>query len=198
LNTTEQSFADFYVLDKPVSANFVISCSGLFRDQLGSSRGISNETDRQHLMKLRAQADGLITGGNTARVENYSASTARNTYVFTQKSLQDGLKRLTFTSRESIIDIFGLLAKRHSKTLIEAGPSLLRQFLDSHVVDTLFLTVTHRAEDCVCSALEIHENLPSKAASDLLGIPADYRRTALVLSGTCLTRLDFGEPSLSS
>jgi riboflavin biosynthesis pyrimidine reductase len=52
-------------------SNHVVDQNGRFFDDSGSSRGISNETDRQLLIALRAKSDAVIVDAATARSEKY-------------------------------------------------------------------------------------------------------------------------------
>jgi hypothetical protein len=188
------SIAEFYNLDRAVSANFVMSCSGLFVDGQGSSRGISNETDRRHLVRLRRQADALVTGGQTAKIENYAPSSNHETYVFSKNPVRDGLEQLHFTNQEGLIQAVCALKMNHTRVLVEAGPGLLRHMFRANLVQSLFLSITHDAENCKCTARQISGCLPNQAAVKLLTLPRETIRRAVTISGTCLSRLDFGEP----
>ena len=54
--------------------NLVSDIDGNFSGSNGSSRDISNESDRQVLLGLRETADGILTTAKTARVEAYRRS----------------------------------------------------------------------------------------------------------------------------
>jgi len=198
LNSAAEASADFYILDKPVSANFVIDCQGHFADSRGSSRGISNDVDRNHLSLLRRQADAIVTGGATARVEKYAPSTQYVTYVFTTQELVPGLIARRFGNGQRLVGIFGDIASSHAHVLVEAGPKLLKQLFAENLIDTLFLTVTHLKSTCMC--------LPEDAGiirrdiwpNELLGLPKVGVRRTTTINGTVLTRVDLGEPQTSS
>ena len=171
-----------------------MSCSGLFVDGQGSSRGISNETDRRHLVRLRRQADALVTGGQTAKIENYAPSSNHETYVFSKNPVRDGLKQLHFSTQKDLIQVVCALKTNHTRVLLEAGPGLLRQMFRANLVQSLFLSITHDAGDCTCTARQVSGCLPNQTAVKLLSLPRDTIRRAVTISGTCLSRLDFGEP----
>jgi hypothetical protein len=111
--------ANFYLLDKPVSANFVISCSGAFVDKNGSSRGISSPDDLAHLVHLRSQASAVVIGGNTARKEGYSPKSRFETYVFSETSnVPSGLQRRHFKDDADLQRVFGELIAEHDSVLV--------------------------------------------------------------------------------
>ncbi len=187
--------AGFYNLDRQVSANFVVRCNGEYRDQRGSSRGISSSTDRAHLIHLRSQADAVITGGSTARAEAYSPTSRFATYVFSRTAVASGLHRLTFSSSESLQDVFANLQLKHARILVEAGPKLLNIFLAEGLVDTLFVSVVHGTDTCTCSTnarSSIDEN--TALTKPILNIPNGAAAESTIIADTALTRYDCGEP----
>ena len=133
---------DWYSLDRRVSANFVISADGRYKDSNGSSRGISSEVDLQHLIHLRRQCDALVTDGATARLEGYKPNENRTTYVFSRKDVAPGLVRLAAARDLKFAAIFEQLCTDHRAVLLETGPTLLSKALALDLVDTLFLSIT--------------------------------------------------------
>ena len=187
--------AAFYNLDRQVSANFVMRCTGEYRDDRGSSRGISSSTDRAHLIHLRSQADAVITGGGTARTEAYSPTSRFETYVFSRTSAAEGLHRLQFVNLEALREVFTDLKLKHARILVEAGPKLLNVFIDEGLVDTLFVSVVHDARSCSCFAWATSSPDKNTALiSQVLRIPAAATAKTTVIANTALTRYDCGEP----
>ena len=132
----------WYELDYGVAANFVMNADGRFADEQGSSRGISNARDLQHLIHLRRQCDALVTDGKTARLEGYQAKVGRETYVFTRGKSANGLHALHASSPDEFDEIIGQLKAIHQRILIETGPTLLRTLSQRGLVDRLFLSIT--------------------------------------------------------
>jgi hypothetical protein len=69
--TDAQSLADSYGSWNGVRSNHVVSSSGSFSGEDGSSRSISTKEDRELLIALRARADLIVVDAATARLEKY-------------------------------------------------------------------------------------------------------------------------------
>ena len=190
------ALASFYLLDKPVSANFVISCTGAFVGSNSSSRGISSPEDLSHLVHLRSQASAVIVGGNTARLETYSPTSRFETYVFSKGlNFPEGLTHLQFQNRSDLQQLFKEIAAKHKRVLVESGPRLLNQFLDERLIDTVFLSIVHQTENCTCALASLDDpKLIEALARSLLRIPTRARATSMISGRTVLTRFDCGEP----
>ena len=172
---------DWYRLDRPVSANFVVSNDGRYKDESGSSRGISTETDLQHLIHLRRQCDALVTDGSTARLEGYKPNASRTTYVFTRSETSPGLIALRADDDEELCETFKRLRSSHQAILVETGPTLLKALIARGLIDTLFLSVTGHP-DGTASGFNF--------AKSLLGVISPPSRSSQVLD-TNLNRFDF-------
>lgn len=135
---------DWYVLQNGLTANFVLDSLGNFAGVTGSSRDISNELDRAHLIKLRSQCDAVLVGGATARGEGYKKSNRFETYVFTKGATAPGLHSLTFTNSIELAKIISDLLEKHGRLLSECGPMILNQLLALGLVDELFLTAVSK------------------------------------------------------
>ena len=190
------SVANFYVLDKPVSANVVISCTGAFVDQNGSSRGISSPDDLAHLVHLRKLADAVVIGGNTARKESYSPTSRFVTYVFSRSSkVPNGLLRKQFDNDADLQRSFDELTSAHEHILVEAGPSLLNKFLLAGLIDVLFVSIVHKSHECKC---EMGSTTNIQAIRSLvrvfLEVPLEALLQVQIFGSTVVTRFDCGEP----
>jgi riboflavin biosynthesis pyrimidine reductase len=130
-----------------VAANFVMSADGRFADSAGSSRGISNSRDLQHLVHLRRQCDALVTDGKTARLENYAAKPSLETYVFTRKKPAEGLHALRAESAAEFDVGLATLRLHHSRILLETGPTILKTLISRRLVNRLFLSITGDADE---------------------------------------------------
>ena len=188
--------AKFYLLDKPVSATFVISCSGAFVDQNGSSRGISSAEDLAHLIHLRNQASAVVIGGNTARKEAYSPKSRFETYVFSETSnVPSGLQRRQFKDDADLQRVFGELIADHDRVLVEAGPNLLNRFLLGGLIDTLLVSIVHTVGLCECGT-EGRADIQAIGAlvRTVLDVPPAVRPKLQHFGSTVVTRFDCGEP----
>lgn len=133
-----------------VRLNMVIDANGSFTDELGSSRAISNELDRQLLTHLRSLADVIVTGGNTARVEKYGVSRHAKVAVISRNNYPNP-EILTLTPPEDAEvahwSLAQLMEKGFTRILLEVGPSLAKSFLSADLVDEFSLTVTNGTLD---------------------------------------------------
>lgn len=177
----------YYTLDAATSANFVLTCSGDYKDVTGSSRGISTEVDRIHLILLRRQADAVITDGATARVEDYTPRKSFETYIFTRD--ESVTNRLAFRSDADLRKIVDKIRDKHTHLLFETGPTLLRRLVSAEILETLFVSVVH-TEACPMNHFEqpwIHE-----LVREFLNIHGTTRMMVSTLGTTTLARFDFG------
>lgn len=109
----------------------------------GSSAGVSTNTDREQFLKRRREFDCIIIGGNTARNERYSITPCPLVVISRHPSNVlisnpnaywwnlDPKSALEKAKREFGPDV-----------LIEAGPTLLKEFLKEGLVDQLEISVT--------------------------------------------------------
>ena len=124
-----------------VRLNMVVSGSGEFVDENGSSRGISNDLDRQLIGHLRRQSDVVVTGGNTARIEKYRVPSHCALAVISSTFELDEERFIRLSDPETAISKLNELG--FERILLETGPSLSRYFLEAGLVDEFCLTVTN-------------------------------------------------------
>ena len=132
-----------YEIGQLAVANFIVAADGRWTDENGSSRGLSNEFDREILVRLRNSSDAVLVGGNTARAEKYVKTIRFKTYVVTRAEslIPEGLIRLQPTDDDDLARQFESLVRLHGGLLVEAGPSLLRKLCHLGQIDRVFLTV---------------------------------------------------------
>ena len=109
----------------------------------GSSAGVSTNTDRERFLKRRREFDCIIIGGNTARSERYAITPCPLVVISRHKSNvlisnpnafwwnMEPVEALEKAKREFGPDI-----------LVEAGPSLLLEYLKAGVIDQLEISIT--------------------------------------------------------
>jgi riboflavin biosynthesis pyrimidine reductase len=127
-------------------ANLVQARDGAFIDTNGSSRGISNERDRQLLLELRKLADVVVTDGETARLEDYRIPRDCDLAVITRK----GFEPRTSASEKTYLElrktpeasIRKLLLAGYRRILVECGPQLVAKMIAGQLIDQLCLTNT--------------------------------------------------------
>lgn len=139
-----------------VRLNMVVDSAGKFRDSTGSSRGISNDLDRALLVHLRKLSDVFVTGGSTARSENYRVPKTGKLAIVSRATVPDGAISLrppeTVSLPNWVIDELKSCGFR--RILLEVGPSLARQFLAKNLVDEFCLTVVDADADLAKSVVE--------------------------------------------
>ena len=125
-----------------VVANLLVGTDGSTTAR-GRSAGLSSPVDRKRFHQLRAMADYIVIGGNTARTEPY-ASTPVPLIVLTHGELPAEISANPLARAVSgpLAEVLDALA---GNILIEAGPTLLELAMRSHLVDELHLTITGAA-----------------------------------------------------
>jgi riboflavin biosynthesis pyrimidine reductase len=109
----------------------------------GSSAGVSTNTDRERFLKRRREFDCIIIGGNTARSERYAITPCPLVVISRHKS------NVLITNPNAYwwnMEPAEALAKAKREfgpdVLIEAGPTLLIEFLNAGLVDQLEISIT--------------------------------------------------------
>ena len=110
----------------------------------GSSAGVSTNSDRERFLKRRREFDCIIIGGNTARAERYAITPCPLVVISRHKSNvlitnpnaywwnMEPVEALEKAQREFGPDI-----------LVEAGPSLLLEYLKAGLIDQLEIGRAH-------------------------------------------------------
>jgi len=137
---------EVYQRPPAVRANLVQGAGGVFIDDVGSSRGISNSLDRERLLDLRRLCDVLVTDGETARTEQYRIPRFCDLAVITRSGFtpaagESTKKYLEFRS-SPVSAIQKLQDLGYERILLEVGPNLLRELMAAGMVDQLCLTNT--------------------------------------------------------
>jgi riboflavin biosynthesis pyrimidine reductase len=141
---------EVYQRPPAVRANLVQGAGGVFIDDVGSSRGISNSLDRERLLDLRRLCDVLVTDGETARTEEYRIPRICDLAVITRSGFtpaagESAKKYLEFRS-SPVLAIQKLKDLGYERILLEVGPNLLRGLIAAGMVDQLCLTNTSFSE----------------------------------------------------
>lgn len=117
----------------------IVNSLGEFVDSKGSSRGISNELDRKLIGYLRKQSDVVVTGGNTARSENYRVPSHCALAVISRTFNLDDERFFHLGNPETALQELRNLGFK--RILLETGPTLSKYFLARDQVDEFCLTV---------------------------------------------------------
>ncbi|MEO0313116.1 MAG: hypothetical protein RL140_346 [Actinomycetota bacterium] len=123
-----------------VRLNMVVNGDGEFTDESGSSRGISNDLDRRLIGHLRRQSDVVVTGGKTARKEQYRVPSHCSLAVISNSFELVDDRYIRLDEPETAISKLNELG--FERILLETGPSLSKYFLESGLVEEFCLTVT--------------------------------------------------------
>jgi riboflavin biosynthesis pyrimidine reductase len=127
-----------------VRSNFVVDAIGNFKDSSGSSRNISNDPDFQMLLKLRSQADLIITDAATAAKEHYRPSKYAAIEIWSKTGNFRGMNEQEGFALVTTTDASEMLRQRKmvfDSILLEAGPTLTRTLAVSELIDELRLSV---------------------------------------------------------
>lgn len=122
-----------------VLANLLMAADGSTTVR-GRSVGLSSPADRARFHQLRATADYILIGGNTARSEPYAA-TPVPLVVLTRGNLPDEVSSNSM-ARAVKAGLPEVLDALEGNILIEAGPALLQEAMRLKLVDELHLTIT--------------------------------------------------------
>lgn len=122
-----------------VRLNMIVGPSGEFVDDSGSSRGLSNELDRKLIGHLRRRSDVVVTGGNTARAEQYRVPSHCALAVISSSFELTDERYIRLTDPADALET--LRGRGFERILLETGPTLSRFFLESNQVDEFCLTV---------------------------------------------------------
>jgi riboflavin biosynthesis pyrimidine reductase len=134
---------DFYQPKAGIVANFVVSSDGKWQDERGSSRGISNELDRELLVHLRGHYRAVLVGGNTARRESYKLSNRFETFVVTSpdSATPGGLTRVEPVDDADLAAKVQAITSANGGLIVEAGPRLLTTLLKLGLISKIYLTI---------------------------------------------------------
>lgn len=126
----------------------------------GRSRGLSFPADRKRFHELRAQADLILIGGNTARNEPYG-STPVPLVVLSRHSLPELTERnpLATVRFEPLESALTELKGRYRHILIEAGPLIIREALTKKLADRFYLSISNIDGDLSAPEVNLTEAL---------------------------------------
>lgn len=151
-----------------IRTNHVVDNTGSFVDELGSSRGLSNDFDLELLIALRKKADLVLVDARTARAEKYRSlskaalgvisqsgdfsgipavdSKSKNVYLFSGNRNSDSDPRVVpLNDRNPFAEILAFAKSAGFEALLlEAGPNLARLAFDANLVDQSAITVTSK------------------------------------------------------
>jgi riboflavin biosynthesis pyrimidine reductase len=175
--TNAQELARSYLAWDGIRTNHVISSSGSFKDEFGSSRGLSTPEDLALLIELRKLADLVIVDAATARNEKYKRLSATHLAIVSATGNFTSIPAVSATDKVTVFsearpttdstgfDYVKVAASNPFKQLlqwakqmnmksilVEAGPSLTKLCFDTTQVAQSAITITPRVERASMSA----------------------------------------------
>ena len=145
--TATSSFLESLVSGVMISASLVVSESGQFAGDLGSSKSLSSPADKLWLSTLRKHSQVVLTSGKTFRAEQYRMPKTADLAVLTSTELDvselqpqpdQSLHLLKSSSFEAAVSDLEKLGYRNIH--VEFGPTGIKALLESSLHFTLFLS----------------------------------------------------------
>jgi riboflavin biosynthesis pyrimidine reductase len=146
-----QDWFDTYSDVYGVRLNMIVGANGEFVDSTGSSRGLSNELDRKLIGHLRRRSDVVVTGGKTARTEQYRVPSHCSLAVIS-KTFEIADERYIRLPEPSSA-LANLRDQGFERILLETGPTLSRFFLEANEVDEFCLTIAGGEADIAAKTI---------------------------------------------
>jgi len=125
----------------PIIANLVIGRDGGTTVE-GRSAPLSSALDRKRFHELRAVADAIVIGGQTARIEPYGKTPVPLIVVTKSSQLPGpvGSNPYLQISNRSIPETLRSAGMQFNTLLIEAGANFVAEALAEKLIDDLFIT----------------------------------------------------------
>jgi hypothetical protein len=168
--TSAEELAQSYGSWTGIRSNHVVSQSGSFFDESGSSRGLSTPEDLALLLALRRHADLVIVDAATARNEQYRKLSNVNLAIVSASGNFQSIPATSASTGVTLFSPYAPVVGGNSKLehveidsgkpfaaliewashvnlnalLLEAGPTLTRIGFEANVVSQSALTITPR------------------------------------------------------
>jgi len=125
----------------PIIANLVIGRDG-GTTVGGRSAPLSSALDRQRFHELRAMADAIVVGGQTARIEPYGKTPVPLIVVTNSAQLPGpvGSNPNLQISNQNIPETLRNVSLQFNMVLIEAGANFVTEALAEKLIDDLYIT----------------------------------------------------------
>lgn len=128
-----------------IRANLVLGAGGQSTFE-GTSKALSSRFDRAKFHAIRADAQAILIGGNTARIEPYGKTPVRLIVLSKSGDIPNSVTAnssaeiWTLAPAEAIAKLRGEGVER---ILVEAGPSIVAELSSQNLLDGLYLTQTN-------------------------------------------------------
>jgi riboflavin biosynthesis pyrimidine reductase len=128
-----------------IRANLVLGAGGQSTFE-GTSKALSSRFDRAKFHAIRADAQAILIGGNTARIEPYGKTPVRLIVLSKSGDIPNSITANSsaeiwaLSPAEAIAKLRGEGVER---ILVEAGPSIVAELSSQNLLDGLYLTQTN-------------------------------------------------------
>jgi riboflavin biosynthesis pyrimidine reductase len=128
-----------------IRANLVLGAGGQSTFE-GTSKALSSRFDRAKFHAIRADAQAILIGGNTARIEPYGKTPVRLIVLSKSGDIPNSVTANSsaeiwaLAPAEAIAKLRGEGVER---ILVEAGPSIVAELSSQNLLDGLYLTQTN-------------------------------------------------------
>jgi len=128
-----------------IRANLVLGAGGQSTFE-GTSKALSSRFDRAKFHAIRADAQAILIGGNTARIEPYGKTPVRLIVLSKSGDIPNSVTANSsaeiwaLAPAEAIAKLRGEGVER---ILVEAGPSIVAALSSQNLLDGLYLTQTN-------------------------------------------------------
>ncbi|MBK5238665.1 MAG: dihydrofolate reductase family protein [Actinomycetales bacterium] len=171
--------------ERHVRLNMAIDNKASFTDAEGTSKGLSSHDDRALLKIIRAQADAVVTGANTIRLEGWNLPASGILVVLSNSgnlpwdTCPDPTRVRVLSGNIEPGDIVLTLGDEGlRRILVEGGRSVARQFAQKNLFDDVCLTVTTPTGEPTRDAVEL-------ALTKLLEVPlGEFELTSFLPAGS--------------
>jgi len=128
-----------------VRANLVLGAGGQSTFD-GSSKALSSRFDRARFHAIRADAQAILIGGNTARVEPYGKTPVRLIVLSKSGDLPSAVVANPVAEIWALSPADAIAKLRYEgveRILVEAGPSIVTELSSQNLLDGIYLTQTN-------------------------------------------------------
>lgn len=144
----QASLLDAVAAGAPITASLVVSTEGEFTGSQGSSKELSDPTDRLWLSALRRRSEVVITSGKTFRVERYAMPKTADLAILSRSKLElshlepkSGQRLHVLAEQRSYLSaVWHLGSLGYRRIHVEFGPAGIGELIRSNLEFTLFLS----------------------------------------------------------
>lgn len=132
--------------------NMAVDTLGRFRDDAGTSTGLSSPEDRELLRLIRRGADAVVVGAGTIRAEGWNLPPSGDLVVLSRSgdlpwdTCPDPARVIVVSEAHSPLEVIeSLVSQGHVRILIEGGAVVARWFAAGGLLSDICLTISNSA-----------------------------------------------------